>query len=141
MTIARYDVQCYNQEFNSWFSDAITRPCILWRSLASHCYPNKQENAGMCRDMRSSLSFVNEAQFLLISEASVTELNNRLKSSKHLNHSILCQPLSSYAEFVLVCSVTECLCYRIISNSGSTNRSGSANEISSEPCHIRRQAI
>ncbi|CAO2815208.1 unnamed protein product [Amaranthus hypochondriacus] len=76
----RYEVQCYNQEFNNWFSNAITRPCVLWRSLASHCYLNKQESAGMCRDMRSSLSFVNEAQFLLISEASVTELNNRLKS-------------------------------------------------------------
>uniref|UniRef100_A0A803LE67 Molybdenum cofactor sulfurase n=1 Tax=Chenopodium quinoa TaxID=63459 RepID=A0A803LE67_CHEQI len=76
----RYEVQSYDQEVNSWFSNAIARPCILWRSSASNCYINKQGNAGMCRDVESSLNFVNEAQFLLISEASVMDLNDRLKS-------------------------------------------------------------
>ncbi|KMT00618.1 hypothetical protein BVRB_9g219130 [Beta vulgaris subsp. vulgaris] len=76
----RYEVQCYDQEVNSWFSNAIARPCILWRSSASNCYLKNQESTGMCRDMGSSLSFVNEAQFLLISEASVLDLNNRLRS-------------------------------------------------------------
>ncbi|KAL2928144.1 Molybdenum cofactor sulfurase [Bienertia sinuspersici] len=81
----RYEVQCYNQEVNIWFSNAIKRPCILWRFSTSSCYPNKKENAGMCRDMESSLSFVNEAQFLLISEISVMDLNNRLKSKTSQN--------------------------------------------------------
>lgn len=76
----RYEVQCYNLEVNSWFSNAIARPCILWRSSASNCYSNKQESAHMCRDVESSLNFVNEAQFLLISEESVMDLNDRLKS-------------------------------------------------------------
>ncbi|XP_021738426.1 molybdenum cofactor sulfurase-like isoform X1 [Chenopodium quinoa] len=75
-----YEVQSYDQEVNSWFSNAIARPCILWRSSASNCYINKQGSAGMCRDVESSLNFVNEAQFLLISEASVMDLNDRLKS-------------------------------------------------------------
>lgn len=74
----RYEVQCYNQEVNSWFSNAIGRPCMLWRSLA--CGLANGKASGMCRDVESSLSFVNEAQFLLISEASVMELNYRLKS-------------------------------------------------------------
>ncbi|XP_021738431.1 molybdenum cofactor sulfurase-like isoform X5 [Chenopodium quinoa] len=76
-----YEVQSYDQEVNSWFSNAIARPCILWRSSASNCYINKQGSAGMCRDVESSLNFVNEAQFLLISEASVMDLNDRLKST------------------------------------------------------------
>ncbi|KNA16459.1 hypothetical protein SOVF_088940 isoform A [Spinacia oleracea] len=76
----RYAVQCYNQEVNSWFSNAIARPCILWRASASNCFLKKQGIAGTCRDVESSLNFVNEAQFLLISEASVVDLNDRLKS-------------------------------------------------------------
>ncbi|PIN09782.1 Molybdenum cofactor sulfurtransferase [Handroanthus impetiginosus] len=37
----------------------------------------------MCREMEMRLNFVNEAQFLLVSEASVADLNDRLKSKWH----------------------------------------------------------
>lgn len=108
MTISRYEVQCYDQEVNSWFSNAIARPCILWRSSASNCYLKNQESTGMCRDMGSSLSFVNEAQFLLISEASVLDLNNRLRSSMYLNRfiSMSCSHLHMLSE-ALCLFVTE----------------------------------
>lgn len=78
----RYEVQCYNHEVSSWFSNAIGRPCMLWRSSASDCRLNKRGGAGMCRDVESSLNFVNEAQFLLISEASISDLNSRLNSTE-----------------------------------------------------------
>lgn len=35
----------------------------------------------MCRDVGARLNFVNEAQFLLISEESIADLNSRLKSN------------------------------------------------------------
>lgn len=35
----------------------------------------------MCRDLGSRLNFVNEAQFLLVSEESIADLNSRLKSN------------------------------------------------------------
>ncbi|KAK9684105.1 hypothetical protein RND81_10G186600 [Saponaria officinalis] len=76
----RYELQCYNHEVNSWFSNAIGRSCALWRSTASDHYSCEKGRAGVCRDMESSLNFVNEAQFLLISEASVADLNSRLNS-------------------------------------------------------------
>ncbi|KAH9603625.1 hypothetical protein KSS87_006510, partial [Heliosperma pusillum] len=76
----RYELQCYNHEVNCWFSNAVGRSCTLWRSTSSDQNSCKMGRSGMCRDMQSSLSFVNEAQFLLISEASVADLNSKLES-------------------------------------------------------------
>lgn len=45
---------------------------------------NKCKNGGMRRDMQSRVTFANEAQFLLISEESVSDLNNRISSSMSL---------------------------------------------------------
>ncbi|KAL9226061.1 hypothetical protein vseg_001913 [Gypsophila vaccaria] len=76
----RYELQCYSHEVNSWFSSAIGRSCALWRSMTSDHYSCKKGIGSMCRDLESKLNFVNEAQFLLISEASVADLNSRLNS-------------------------------------------------------------
>ncbi|XP_015882118.3 molybdenum cofactor sulfurase isoform X1 [Ziziphus jujuba] len=79
----RYEVLGYNNEVNTWFSNAIGRPCILARSFSSSyngCL-NKGKKTGICRDVQGILNFVNEAQLLLISEESVADLNNRLSKN------------------------------------------------------------
>ncbi|XP_043688948.1 molybdenum cofactor sulfurase isoform X2 [Telopea speciosissima] len=79
----RYVVQGYSNEVDLWFTIAISRPCNLLRcySSESHSCMNNGGSAAMCRDVGSKLSFVNEAQFLLISEDSVSDLNTRLCSN------------------------------------------------------------
>lgn len=75
----RYEVQAYEKEINVWFSNAIGRPCTLLRYY-DLCL-NKSKSTDMCRRMQSTLNFSNEAQFLLISEESISDLNNRIKTS------------------------------------------------------------
>ncbi|KAJ9672955.1 hypothetical protein PVL29_026284 [Vitis rotundifolia] len=79
----RYEVQGYHNEVNIWFSNALARPCTLLRCSSSQYYPclGKRGSVGMCRDVETRLNFVNEAQFLLISEESVSDLNSRLRSN------------------------------------------------------------
>ncbi|XP_031275116.1 molybdenum cofactor sulfurase-like isoform X1 [Pistacia vera] len=78
----RYEVHGYTDEVNLWFSKAIGRPCILLRcsSSKSAVCVNKSRSVGMCRDLDSRLNFSNEAQFLLLSEESISDLNSRLSS-------------------------------------------------------------
>ncbi|KAM7251349.1 hypothetical protein ACFE04_023232 [Oxalis oulophora] len=79
----RYEVQGYENEVNTWFSKAIGKSCTLLRcfgSKNSFCM-NKTGRAGNCRDIGSTLNFTNEAQFLVISEESVSDLNDRLSSN------------------------------------------------------------
>ncbi|XP_059443756.1 molybdenum cofactor sulfurase isoform X3 [Corylus avellana] len=78
----RYEGQGYNNEVNSWFSHALGQPCCLLRcSMSTSYYLNKSGSVGMCRDGQSRLNFSNEAQFLLISKESVSDLNNRISSN------------------------------------------------------------
>ncbi|GAV64118.1 Aminotran_5 domain-containing protein/MOSC domain-containing protein/MOSC_N domain-containing protein [Cephalotus follicularis] len=79
----RYEVQGYENGVNVWFSNAIGRPCSLLRCLSSknNFFLNEGRSKGMCRDVGSRLNFANEAQFLLISEESVSDLNNKLSSN------------------------------------------------------------
>lgn len=86
MFLIRYEVQGYSDEVNTWFSNAIGRPCILSRCFTSNyngCL-NKSKRTGICRDVQGILNFVNEAQLLLISEESVADLNKRLSKSTFL---------------------------------------------------------
>nr|AJD81373.1 molybdenum cofactor sulfurase [Ammopiptanthus nanus] len=78
----RYKVYNYSNETNVWFSEAISKPCTLLRySSSSHDFMlNKTNGAVTCRDAKSMLNFANEAQFLLVSEESVSDLNKRLSS-------------------------------------------------------------
>uniref|UniRef100_A0A453SY96 MOSC domain-containing protein n=1 Tax=Aegilops tauschii subsp. strangulata TaxID=200361 RepID=A0A453SY96_AEGTS len=79
----RYEVESYDENVNTWFSEAIGRHCTFMRcssSKKSLCTSTGQ-NGRLCRDTRSKLSFVNEGQLLLISEESVSDLNSRLSSS------------------------------------------------------------
>ncbi|KAI4315918.1 hypothetical protein L6164_023947 [Bauhinia variegata] len=79
----RYEVHNYNNEINDWFSKAIGRPCTLLRYL-SHCCDfvlKDTRGAVTCRVHNSELTFANEAQFLLVSEESVSDLNNRLSAN------------------------------------------------------------
>ncbi|CAA0815509.1 Molybdenum cofactor sulfurase [Striga hermonthica] len=79
----RYEVQGYSNEVDIWFSNAIGRSCKLVRSYSFPqnlvCYPSRNIE-GMCRDFKTRLNFVNEAQFLLVTEESIADLNSRLKS-------------------------------------------------------------
>ncbi|XP_058218468.1 molybdenum cofactor sulfurase isoform X1 [Rhododendron vialii] len=79
----RYEVRGYDNEVSIWFSNAVGRPCTLLRcsgSKNSFC-PERGNTKGMCRDVETKLNFVNGAQLLLISEESVSDLNNRLSSN------------------------------------------------------------
>ncbi|XP_066370368.1 molybdenum cofactor sulfurase isoform X1 [Miscanthus floridulus] len=79
----RYEVQSYGDKVNSWFSEAIGRPCTFVRCSSSKyrsCTINGRRDR-LCRDTRSKLSFVNEGQLLLVSEDSISDLNSRLSSS------------------------------------------------------------
>ncbi|XP_044504727.1 molybdenum cofactor sulfurase-like isoform X2 [Mangifera indica] len=81
MHAQRYEVHGYANEVNIWFSKAIGRHCILL-----HCSGSKSrecldqgKSVGGCRDLESRLNFSNEAQFLLLSEPSISDLNSRLR--------------------------------------------------------------
>ncbi|KAK2972001.1 hypothetical protein RJ640_005021 [Escallonia rubra] len=77
----RYDVHGYGNEVDIWFGHAVGRPCNLIRNSGSKSYLcSNKRTGGICRDVETTLSFVNEAPFLLISEESVSDLNNRLSS-------------------------------------------------------------
>ncbi|MED6130548.1 Molybdenum cofactor sulfurase [Stylosanthes scabra] len=80
----RYKVYNYSKETNVWFSEAIGKPCTLFRySSTEHDFMlNKTNGVATCRDTKSVLNFPNEAQFLLISEESVSDLNRRLCSAR-----------------------------------------------------------
>ncbi|KAI3965813.1 hypothetical protein MKX01_010770 [Papaver californicum] len=79
----RYEVQCYDKEVDLWFTKAVARPCTLLRCFPSEnpCFIDESRSFGICRDVKCKMNFVNEAQFLLVSEDSVSELNNRLTSN------------------------------------------------------------
>ncbi|XP_038901663.1 molybdenum cofactor sulfurase isoform X4 [Benincasa hispida] len=78
-----YQVQGYDKRVDTWFSAAIGRPCTLLRHISSSHFVSlcERDDVGTCRESRNCLNFPNEAQFLLISEESVSDLNNRLNST------------------------------------------------------------
>ncbi|KAJ0257164.1 Molybdenum cofactor sulfurase [Hirschfeldia incana] len=74
----------HNEEtrINCWFTNAIGRQCKLVQyssSTSKHCL-NRNKSPGLCRELESNINFANEAQFLLISEESVGDLNRRLET-------------------------------------------------------------
>ncbi|KAK7317272.1 hypothetical protein RJT34_01353 [Clitoria ternatea] len=77
-----YKVYSYHKETNAWFSEAIGKPCTLLRySSSNHDFMLKKTNGVVtCRNAENKLNFSNEAQFLLVSEESVSDLNKRLSS-------------------------------------------------------------
>ncbi|KAF5781412.1 putative molybdenum cofactor sulfurtransferase [Helianthus annuus] len=79
----RYEVIGYDNKIDTWFSNAVGRPCYLLRSSSRSCTRlNRNQNPSICRDIKTRLNFVNEAQLLLISEESVSDLNQRLNSKE-----------------------------------------------------------
>ncbi|CAA7056729.1 unnamed protein product [Microthlaspi erraticum] len=77
-------LETHNEEtrINHWFTNAIGRQCKLLRyssSTSKHCL-NRNKSPGLCRELESNINFANEAQFLLISEESVADLNRRLEA-------------------------------------------------------------
>ncbi|KAL5545083.1 hypothetical protein UlMin_008867 [Ulmus minor] len=78
----RYEVQGHDNEVNNWFSNAIGRPCILSRCFSSNynlCL-DERKTMGMSRIVQNIFNFANEAQFLLVSEESISDLNHRLNT-------------------------------------------------------------
>ncbi|KAH6768695.1 molybdenum cofactor sulfurase [Perilla frutescens var. frutescens] len=79
----RYEVGGYWNEINIWFSNAVGRPCTLVRSytVQNQVWSNREQCiVGICRDVEARLNFVNEAQFLLLLEESVSDLNDRMRT-------------------------------------------------------------
>ncbi|KAJ0043290.1 hypothetical protein Pint_17724 [Pistacia integerrima] len=102
----RYEVHGYTDEVNLWFSKAIGRPCILLRcsSSKSAVCVNKSRSVGMCRDLYSRLNFSNEAQFLLLSEESISDLNSRLSSKfQALSDFLHCNPSAMISDNLSFC--------------------------------------
>lgn len=94
----RYEVQSYKNEVNIWFSNAIGRPCTLFRCFSSNhnfCL-NKIKSASMGREVQSMLNFSNEAQFLLISEESVSDLSHRVSTSMFLHWTVASHIVSKF---------------------------------------------
>ncbi|XP_077244486.1 molybdenum cofactor sulfurase (LOS5) (ABA3) isoform X3 [Tasmannia lanceolata] len=89
----RYEVQGYENEVNLWFTKAVACSCTLVRCFGSKDCINNSGKVGMCRDVRSNLNFVNEAQLLLISDESVHDLNSRLISSVQKSSDGIQQPI------------------------------------------------
>lgn len=79
----RYEVQNYQNHIDVWFSNAVGRPCTLLRSsgIQNFACSNRSRMSGLCRDFETKMNFVNEAQFLLVSEESVNDLNAILRSN------------------------------------------------------------
>ncbi|KAL0912300.1 hypothetical protein M5K25_018264 [Dendrobium thyrsiflorum] len=76
----RYLVYMYGNEVNEWFARAISHPCTFVRCASSmHRSCVRKADNRLCRDVQSQLNFTNEAQFLLISEGSLNDLNDRLR--------------------------------------------------------------
>ncbi|CAN1263313.1 Molybdenum cofactor sulfurase [Linum perenne] len=77
-------VQQYDNEVNNWFSIAVGRPCTLLRFSGSkyNVSSNNSRTTSICRETEGRTNFPNEAQFLLISEESISDLNSRLSSSE-----------------------------------------------------------
>ncbi|KAH6761763.1 molybdenum cofactor sulfurase [Perilla frutescens var. hirtella] len=79
----RYEVGGYWNEIDIWFSNAVGRPCTLVRSytVQNQVWSNREQCiVGICRDVEARLNFVNEAQFLLLLEESVSDLNDRIRT-------------------------------------------------------------
>jgi len=118
----RYRVYSYDNETNAWFSEAIGRTCSLLRysSFNQDFLLKKIKGTATCRDMKNKLNFANEAQFLLVSEESVSDLNRRLSSG------MLMYPFSDiiyqFLSFVVLISLQNVMkdfinCLAIIKNS------------------------
>jgi molybdenum cofactor sulfurtransferase len=77
---------------DSWFTNALGRPCTLVRNYGTTVACNYKRSIkssnntlGMCKDVEfGRMNFVNEGQFLLISDQSVSDLNNRLRMHRDL---------------------------------------------------------
>ncbi|XP_006422211.2 molybdenum cofactor sulfurase isoform X7 [Citrus clementina] len=89
----RYEVLGYADEINLWFSKAIGRPCSLLQCFSPtfRVCLNKRGDTVMCRDLESRLNFTNEAQFLLVSEESVSDLNSKLSSISFFGITEICR--------------------------------------------------
>lgn len=77
----------------------------------------KIKGAATCRDMKNKLNFANEAQFLLVSEESVCDLNRRLSSGIPFSDIIYLS--LSFVVLISLQNVTEDFnnCLAIIKNS------------------------
>lgn len=95
----RYKVSSYDNETNEWFSEAIGKTCSLlqYSSFNQDFMLNKIKGPVTCRDAKNKLNFSNEAQFLLVSEESVSDLNRRLSSEGHIwkSNASQCKQVSS----------------------------------------------
>lgn len=80
----RYEVLGYDNKIDEWFSKAVGRPCYLLRSSSRSCI-RFNKSMGTCRDVNTRLNFVNEAQILMVSEESVSDLNSRLDSDRFVD--------------------------------------------------------
>ncbi|XP_027064091.1 molybdenum cofactor sulfurase isoform X1 [Coffea arabica] len=103
----RYEVEVYHDEIDSWFSDAVGRPCTLLRCSGQQGYAcsNRNRISRLCRDLETKMNFVNEAQFLLVSEESVNDLNARLRSNvqHHFDGELIQVSTSRFRPNLVVC--------------------------------------
>lgn len=88
----RYEVQVYDDDdVSTWFTNAIGRPCNLLRCSSTSDYVCLTKNGSVdsCSDAMTRLNFTNEAQILLMSEKSLSDLNTRINSGSILSFVII----------------------------------------------------
>lgn len=77
----------YGEEVTTWFTEALGVPCTLVRKEPNVFPLKSQRGRSISRQSDSStreLSFANEGQLLLVSKASVDELNRRVAAALHV---------------------------------------------------------
>ena len=94
----------YNDSINNWFRSILQTPCSLVRQIQDSRFTRDNENIST----DSCIGFANEGQFLLISEASVNDVNkrlydkyqddNKLINSNRFRANLVVSGLSAYEE-------------------------------------------
>lgn len=83
--LCRLEGNSYGVEVTTWFTEALGVPCTLVRKEPKALLLKSQRGRPVSRQSDSirELSFANEGQLLLVSKASVDELNRRVAAALH----------------------------------------------------------
>lgn len=77
--MCRLEGNRYGDDVTAWFSEALGVPCTLARKESKASPLNFRRGRAVSRN--SGMSFANEGQLLLVSRASVDELNRRVAAA------------------------------------------------------------
>eukprot|EP00743_Colponemidia_sp_Colp-15_P010568 GILK01011657.1.p1 GENE.GILK01011657.1~~GILK01011657.1.p1 ORF type:complete len:796 (-),score=72.62 GILK01011657.1:42-2429(-) len=79
--------KAYGAKVSEWLTSFLGRPCSLVRKLSNHMRLARSRVAGVANSSKASLSFSNEAHFLVISQASFEDLKCQMLQSASFSFS------------------------------------------------------